>query len=439
MLELKANTFLNWRILMFLISKRSLIIVSVVIIFISAILSWDIIGNSLSNQKNKRDFAEINDIKYGLLSVDQWKKQIAVILSEEIDKLSLTDTNELELKKHVESQLNTLLTKIDGKIKEENAKSAKGWVKQTFINLFLSVEDIKKGIPEYADTIIHGITKAKTQTEIKDIIKKRLDVYLNETFDLQDTTSIKRILLSSHSLNIESAKINLKQQIDRKSSLIAKESLLLIILSLSLFIIIALNKNPIGPESLIALITILVILLITGVTTPMIDMEAKISEMTFVLLDHKVQFLNQVLYFQSKSILDVFWIMITNKAIEMKFVGILMVSFSLVFPVLKMICSVAYYFNYRQSKNKSLVKFFVLKSAKWSMADVLVVAIFMAYIGFNGIITSQFGEMNNSSQDLVILTTNGTALEPGFYIFTTYAVMALFFSGLIKKVDSLKG
>lgn len=37
----------------------------------------------------------------------------------------------------------------------------------------------------------------------------------------------------------------------------------------------------------------------------MIDMEAKISAMRFTLLDHPFSFVNQVLYFQTKSILDV--------------------------------------------------------------------------------------------------------------------------------------
>jgi uncharacterized membrane protein (DUF485 family) len=36
-----------------------------------------------------------------------------------------------------------------------------------------------------------------------------------------------------------------------------------------------------------------------------------------------------------------------------------------------------------------MVRFFALKSAKWSMADVMVIAIFMTYVGFNGMISSQ--------------------------------------------------
>lgn len=67
------------------------------------------------------------------------------------------------------------------------------------------------------------------------------------------------------------------------------------------------------------------------------------------------------------------------------------------------------------------------------MADVMVVAIFMAYIGFNGIISSQFGQLNTESQQLVILATNGTSLQPGFYLFLAYAILALFLSGFLSK------
>ena len=74
------------------------------------------------------------------------------------------------------------------------------------------------------------------------------------------------------------------------------------------------------------------------------------------------------------------------------------------------------------------------------MADVMVVAIFMAYIGFNGIITSQFGQLSSVRQELVILTTNNTSLQPGYYIFLTYTLLALFLSEfLTRKPQPLLG
>ena len=82
-----------------------------------------------------------------------------------------------------------------------------------------------------------------------------------------------------------------------------------------------------------------------------------------------------------------------------------------------------------------MIKFFIFKSGKWSMADVMVVAIFMAYIGFNGIIDNQFDQLHSASQDLEIVTANGTSLQPGYYLFLTYTLLALFFSGFLARTS----
>ena len=117
----------------------------------------------------------------------------------------------------------------------------------------------------------------------------------------------------------------------------------------------------------------------------------------------------------------------------MKLVGVLVITFSIFFPLLKIVSSLAYYYRYRHARENPVIRFFVLKSGKWSMADVLVVAIFMAYIGFNGIISSQFGQLSSISQELVILTANGTSLQPGYYLFLTYTLLALFLSGFLSR------
>jgi hypothetical protein len=413
--------------------KQFNLVLSVIVIITSALLCIQIISKAIINQENKTDYAELNHVKYGLFSVDAWKRQITVILAEEIDKLDLSKTDERELRKHIEVLLNTLIDKVDKKIREGNAESAGGWVSQTFINIFVSLEDIKKGIPEYADAVMHELTKKRTRGQIKTMLQEQLKEYLNQTFEAQDTAQLSRILLRTDSRDIESARIKLNKTISVENSLVFKEAILMIILSVILFALLGFGRQPLAPSQYILLVLSLVMLLIAGVTTPMIDMEAKITEMSFVLMGHPVHFENQVLYFQSKSILDVFWIMITHADIQMKLVGVLLITFSIVFPLLKIISTLGYYYNYHRSKENPVIRFFVLKSGKWSMADVMVVAIFMAYIGFNGIISSQFGQLSKASQELVIVTTNGTSLQPGYYLFVTYAVLALFFSGFLDR------
>lgn len=405
---------------------------SFMIIIASTVLCYQIILNSISNQKNKNDYAELNHVKHGLLNIEEWKRQVTLILTEEINKLYLSKKNERVLRKHIEALLNTLIDKIDKQIRQGNEGTLGGALSQLFIDIFINIDDIKKGIPEYADAVIHEMTKSTTKRQLKSMLNKKLEQYSDQTIDTESTAQLSRILLRTDTKDIESARTKLLETISVKHDLIIKQAALLIVLSLILFVSSGFSKQ-LTPSQYIFLLLSLVTLLIAGVTTPTIDMEATISQISFELMGHPISFDNQVLYFQSKSILDVFWIMVTHKDIQMKLVGILLINFSIVFPLMKLVSSLGYYFNYHQARENPVVKFFVLKSGKWSMADVMVVAIFMAYIGFNGIIASQFGKLRSVTQELVMLTTNGTSLQPGYYLFLTYTLLALFLSDFLTR------
>ncbi len=51
----------------------------VIIIISSVILCEQIIANSMTNQKNKNDYAELNHIQYGLFNVNEWKRHVIII------------------------------------------------------------------------------------------------------------------------------------------------------------------------------------------------------------------------------------------------------------------------------------------------------------------------------------------------------------------------
>lgn len=407
----------------------------VLLIFLAcSVLCVRIIEHSLHNQQRKQDLAELNNIKYGLFSVDGWKKQLADIINDELKEIDIRDANPKELKKHVETQLSTLIDKVDKKIRETNKKTTKGRIKQAIINVLVDKEDIKKGIPTYADAIIKQLEKPKTQQQIKGAVTDKVEEYLEKTFDKQDQTPVDVIIVKTLSTDREGAQAKLESQIADEQDRIYFETWLLIALSATLFVLGGLSRKGRLPAPLyVVLLLTLLLLLSAGVTTPMIDLEAKISELSFTLLDHDISFKNQVLYFQTKSILNVFSIMIHHPQVQMKAVGILMVMFSIFFPVLKLISSLLYYYDYKGSRDRAWVKFFVIKSGKWSMTDVLVVAIFMAYIGFNGVISSQLEKLSSMADQLTFLATNGTALQPGFFLFLGYTILAMFLSGYLTR------
>ena len=89
--------------------------------------------------------------------------------------------------------------------------------------MFISLEDIKKGIPEYAGAVIHEMTKSKTRGQIKTMLHKQLKQYFNQTFNTPDTSQMSRILLRTDSKDIESARIKINDAISVKHALIVKE------------------------------------------------------------------------------------------------------------------------------------------------------------------------------------------------------------------------
>jgi hypothetical protein len=405
-----------------------------IILFITVtVFGIQIISKAVENQNLKKNYAELHHFKYGLFSVDTWKQQLSVIVSDEIENLALTKQNERDLKGHLETQLGILIDKIAIRMKNNNKNSTEGWLKQSFIDAFINVGDIKKGIPQYATAMLNEMKSTQAEKQIKSLLKSKVDHYIKNTFDVRDNSLKEEIIKNSGAGDEEAAKNLIEKRIIRNHHIISEYAIIIVSAAILVFLIVGFTKGPLSELQYFTLTFTLIMLLIVGVMTPMIDMEAKISQLNFVLFNHPIHFDNQILYFQSKSIIDVFWLMITHKEIQMKLVGILMVGFSIIFPLIKMLSSVAYYYDYLGARKNKILNFFVMKSGKWSMADVMVVSIFMAFIGFNGIINSQLGQLRSSSEDLQILTTNGTNLQPGFYLFFTYTMLAMFMSNMLKS------
>jgi hypothetical protein len=129
----------------------------------SLVLTVELISNSVANQQNKSNYAELNHIKYGMLSVDEWKRQISAILFSEINHLDLAKTTERDLRRHLVVLLNTLIDKLGQQLRTSNTGSLGGRIKQAFIDLFISWDDIKQGVPEYVNAVMREIDKPQTK------------------------------------------------------------------------------------------------------------------------------------------------------------------------------------------------------------------------------------------------------------------------------------
>ncbi len=408
--------------------------ISILLLVISFILCGRLIYIAKINKEYRVELAETTSIQYGLLNVDEWKVNLAKVLTQKVEEFELTAENQEKLKPQIENMLNALLNEV-----ELILKSDVGKIKRLLMNVFIDMDKLRESIPEFADSLLEELSKPENKESIKDYIMIKLDTLVENTYSDDEQTKLQSILEKYNYNNKKDATYYLEVLTSETGNNLRINALMLV---LFLFVIFILNsfriKNYTKTNSLFLLSTI-ALLLICGITMPMIDIEAKISRLTFHLLNEYIVFDNQVLFFQSKSILDVVWVLLSTWKIDMVFVSFLIFGFSILFPVLKLLSSFLICFYPERFGDSKTVYFFAFKSGKWSMADVFVVALFMAFIGFNGIVSSQLEQLNNVTTNVEVLTTNGTNLQVGFYLFLLFCLGGLFFAEILQKIVKKQG
>jgi hypothetical protein len=173
----------------------------------------------------------------------------------------------------------------------------------------------------------------------------------------------------------------------------------------------------------VVLLLFCIVLLAGGVLTPMLEVEAKISSLSMTFLGTPIAFTDQVLYFQSKSVLEVFQTLLHAGRPDMWIVAVLVLMFSIVFPTLK-ILTLSFSLYKPAALRNPLARFFALESSKWSM---VALAIFMSFVAFNGLIANTMSGLKETGAQLAI-PTDSSKLLPGYYLFIGFCLASLFLS-----------
>ncbi|MEQ9263892.1 MAG: paraquat-inducible protein A [Balneolaceae bacterium] len=367
------------------------------------------------------DLIELSKVKYGLFSVDEWEDILSEIITKRINEFDLEDTNQDEIREKIAGFLETTIAEL-----EEAYDENKGILQRVGASVFDVFGHMEEEIPAITESIIEFMNDPENRERVKEYLFKKMNEYSEATFSEIDYSLHDEILAEQGVENKVLAIEALTTKIDVLGSQRSIYSMILFTLVIGLFIGTAFTKDIEIIEYTILTI-ICGILLAVGVLLPMINIDARVSEMNFQLLGESIQFTDQVLYFKSKSILEVVSLMLANKKIDVVLVGFLVLLFSVIFPLSKLLSSLAYLYSDDLKKNK-LIQFLVFRTSKWSMADVMVVAIFMAFIGFTGIISEQLADLENIALNLDILTTNASSLQVGFFIFTSFAILSLLLS-----------
>jgi hypothetical protein len=406
--------------------------ISTLLLAIAIVLTVQVIFKAKEHQLVKIDLSEINHIRYGLLNVDEWAEQVAFILTEKINEFEVTPENREQLETSVSNVLNTLIDEVEELMEERTSGQFSG-LKKWVAGFALDMEQLRDSVPSFAHTVVNELDKPETKTLLQSYLNEKLAEFTASTYNRDHTELLDKLLLKYECDGKEACKELLNEKLEQELEAINIRVLILLGVVLMSFLVNLITKEKLSQVQSILLILSSLCLLLGGIITPMIELEARIDMLLFQLLGEEVVFTNNILFFQSKSITDMVRILMTDGSIQMIFVGILIFTFSIVFPSLKLLSSYLYSLGNEGIMQNKVIRFFVIKSGKWSMADVMVVAIFMAYIGFNGIVSSQMANLSRSSEPIQILTTNGTHLTGGFYLFLFFCLSSLFLSSALTK------
>lgn len=395
-----------------------------------------------TNEK-KYDFAEINKINYGLFNIDIWKDKIFSIIEKKAGDFEFGAKDLKGFQGQIENYLYDLHREYieSGKLVEmfmsnQNKDNKmmgllmglfKGGIEDQMKNLDFKekipgisaqmMKEFEKKIPELKKQITNQVSDMLVQEATSSLNDRRAVIYQKYAVDnLADTNAI----ITEY---VEAAALTIGQLI----------KWILGALLLAIVLLLVLQKQLTFKLAMLWLTVVSIVFLTLGLALPMIDLDARLSDVDLKLIGEELHFDEQVMYFQSKSIVDVTKTLLEGGGWDLKLVGLLILLFSIVLPFLKMLLT-SYYLYVQQARNSKFVKTVIFYLGKWSMADVFVVAIFMAYIGFYGLLNSQLASMaGGDSESVSIESVNYSKLSPGIIFFTFYCLFSILMSTLIHR------
>ena len=396
--------------------------------------------HALSTQRKqiKEDYSTINNITFGIFSVDQWRDKMAAVVNSQVHDFNITPQQKQQLLTQVEQQLHSLVDKTIVTINKPQTTIV-GKLKKFAFKKFVDSGQVQALVPSFAKTIINKVTSPASKKRLKGIVTSKISQLEKETYDSTETASIAVTSYMYHKYHVSDAD-QFDKQINAQIASIRTLSfeylfgmLGIILLVLAIWWLIR-NQYHLKATLYVMSLLFAFILITVGVTTSIIEVDARIKTLNFMLMGQKIAFNNQVLFFQSKSISGIVSTLVQQPKPDAVLVGILILVFIVVFPVLRLVFTGVHILARKEFAENKVVKYFTFRSGHWTMADVMVVGVLMTYIGLNGILQSQLSNLNIHNSLLTTTTDNITSLQPGYIVFVIFVLFSLVLTSIVKRI-----
>ncbi len=340
-------------------------IITIIYMVFLFFLSFNLIQSFNKKQQLSYELTELNSIKYGLFNVDNWKDKVANIIIKKIDEYSLNSENKEYIRGYIEAGFYKLLDELADFL--QNEKNKGNWFEQIVKNVVYGISFDKKSfktqVPIWANEIMILIENPTTQQQLKQHLTSRIVKLINDSKSLQEKTVLNNILLKHQftESKVSDCKKAIERKINSTETTIYIYSVITLIICLIPFILTLITQEEIESIIFLKIISLFSLLLI-GISTPMLSIDVRLNSFDFMLLGEKISFKNQVLYFQSKSILQVVKILLTTATFNSIITGFFIFIFSIIFPITKLF---SVFYESFTGFTTNLTSFFIEKAGKW--------------------------------------------------------------------------
>ncbi len=394
--------------------------------------TWDALA---ARRLLRMDLAEMGHIRYGLFNADRWVAQILPILDKQIDALDLTAQNRASLRPMVERSLNRLLDQVKDQLAPKPAPGAPppGFAAQATAMLIGNmINGLRPKIPQFAGVVLAELGSKDNKKAVKNYLAGIIADGAKTTFSSVDMTTYNTILKRYSCADAPACRTELASRIRDADKGINRSYLMALAAAALAFMLLLIRRTPLRWFHVLVALLFCIVLLAGGVLSPMLEVEARISRVAFTFFGQPVSFDEQILYYQSKTVLEVFHTLLDIGKPEMTIVAVLLLTFSVIFPTLKILTLTICLMRLDWLRRFRIAKFFALDSSKWSMADVMALAIFMSYVAFNGVISTALGGLQSPGAQIVIPLDSSKILA-GFYLFLGFVLASLFLAWKLER------
>ena len=386
----------------------------------------------------KRDYSTINSVTFGLFSIDQWRDKIGDIVNRQVSGFNVTPEQKKALDAQVQHLLNGMIDKQLAEINKPK-KSLGGRIKKLAVNKFVDEDKVHALVPTFAGTIVDKVCSPANTKRIRDIVSSKVNELEAQTYDSTKVITNAVAAYMYRKYNVADS-TQFSNEVRTRLATIQTMSynylywMLGCVLAALMLWLLMRNMAHLHATLFFMSLLFALVLLAVGITSSIIEVDAQLQSFNLVLAGNDLSFNNQDLFFQSKSIVEIIRTLVGQPKPDTVVVGVLMLLFIVILPVVRIIAKGIHILGKRPLAENKVVLYLAFDSAKWDMADVMVVGALMTYIGLNGILRSELTEIEFHNSFLNTTTANFTSLQPGYFIFVGYVVYATILAFILNRI-----